>query len=571
MDGRMGRAKASKIALFSVLTLAALSIAAVLVLADTPFPGYFEVIPSCLSTLTCGQGENITVNGNGILNMLATPANGVADGLVTGVPVNVSWTTMLDNTTDYLMNASVYRANLTGHFLLNDNSTVSADHRVIVGPFEYSESLCPSVGCEIRLVVASCNSTDSVCINSSAVNSTFSIVVGPAIYQEATDALVRTGDLVNLSWRTRVSMNATVTWYSGSSANSTIANGHSAATGYFNATENVTFTIRDCVAAGYCEQKSFVVNVTYSAGSVTFNSTAGGSAVGASWSTHASSNSTIYFSANGGATSSSGDGLFQASHSGNLGSFSDGDSVTYYVRSCLAPNNCEITANSTLTIGSPPTTTTTAATTTVGGGGGGGGYYLTTTSIPIPAGASFKSGSVPAGAPVSFVLGGASSLAITTITFTHTSYAANATIVLTKLGAFSPEPPGVVYEYDNMTHYYIEDSKLVPPVKIDFRVAKSWIASSSIDASTIGLYRYSGGSWQAVPASSAGEDATYLYFTSQSPGMSVFAVTGQMRTAFWDLLSLIESYYSGDSSIDFWRVLDALTAYYSSGNGGGVA
>ncbi|MFH0961744.1 MAG: PGF-pre-PGF domain-containing protein [archaeon] len=567
MEKREMGIKIAAAGILAILLLVALP----LVLADTPFPGYFEVIPSCLSTLTCGQGPNITVNGTGIVNLLAAPANGAADGLVTGVPVNVTWETTTDGSSPYPMNSSVWRANSSGHFLLGSNATVSASHRVQIGPFEYSEAYCPSAGCEIRLVVSSCNATSGMCINSSADNSTFSIVVAPSLYNFSyLPASPKTGDLVTLSWNTYSAMNHSATWTGGSAANASYLTGHSVQAGYFNYSENPVFSIRSCSSGSQCELKNQQVNISLSTAGLALSSTSPSTAITASWTTHNSSNGTLFFSVNGGAVQNSTDGSFSTGHSAALGSFAAGDSITYYARSCLLPNNCETTANATATISATLTTTIPPATTTVstGGGGSGGFFGGTVTTIPavaIPAGSEYAYRALPAGLPASFAVNGTSQ-AIILVTFTHSQYVPNATIVLQRVLSFSgTRPPGAVYQYVNLTHYYVDESKLVLPVKIEFRVSKQWVADSNIDRATISLYRLSGGSWQALETVHSGEDAQYYYFKSNSPGLSLFAITGLSRTAFWDLINLIEVYYAGDPSVDFWKVLDALTAYYSSG------
>ena len=68
-------------------------------------------------------------------------------------------------------------------------------------------------------------------------------------------------------------------------------------------------------------------------------------------------------------------------------------------------------------------------------------------------------------------------------------------------------------------------------MKINFKVAKSWISENSIDVSTIVLSRYSGGVWNELPTTQTGEDDTYFYFEAISPGLSFFAITAQQVVA----------------------------------------
>jgi|GEM_PF-5609877 len=571
--GKMAR-KQGNSGLILILALLSLFIILSFGVSDTPFPGYFEINPSCIQSLTCGQGQNITVNGTGILNLLASPANGAADGLVTGVTVNVTWNTTTDGTAPYPLNSSVWKKNSTGTFLLGENSTVSGFHFVQIGPFAYSSTTCPSLGCEISLIVSSCNTTTSVCVNSSNENSTFSIVVASAVTNlTSSPASPRTGDPITLSWNTISPMNSTVSWMYGSSSNSTYSSAHSIVPGAFNYSEDPNFTIISCASGGLCETYVRQVSILKSASSVSFSSTAPSTNITASWTTHNNSNSTLFFSLNGGAVQNVTDSAFSSSHAVPLGSYSAGDSIVYYLRSCLDPNNCETTQNESITIAIPPTTTTISG----GGGGGGsggggssggfgGGFGTTTTSIPIPAGSEYTYKSLPAGLPASFPVNG-STQAITLVTFTYETYVPNATLVFTRIlsiGAISP-PPGTLYQYINLTHYNVEEGKVVPPATVEFKVSKQWMVDNGVDRATIALYRRSGNSWTALETAYSGEDSLYYYFRSSSPGLSLFAITGLPRTAFWDLISLIEAYYAGDPSVDFWKVLDALTAYYASG------
>ncbi len=563
-------AREQKDSLLSLLFLATIFIFSIFSpgSSDNPFPGYFEINPSCIQSLTCGQGQNITVNGTGISNLLASPANGAADGLVTGVAVNVTWNTTTDGTVPYPLNSSVWKKNATGTFLLGENSTVSGFHFVQIGPFAYSSTTCPSLGCEISLIVSNCNTTTSVCVNSSNENPTFSIVVASAVTNlTSSPASPRTGDPITLSWNTISPMNSTVSWMYGSSQNSTYSNTHSIVPGAFNYSEDPNFTIISCASGGLCETYVRQVAILRSSSSVSFSSTAPSTNITASWTTHNISNSTLFFSLNGGAIQNSTDSLFSTAHAVSLGSYSAGDSIVYYLRSCLDPNNCETTQNASITIAVPTTTISTGGSPSNGGSTGGLSRGVgTTTSIPIPAGSEYNYKSLPAGLPASFPVNG-STQAITLVTFTYRTYVPNVTLVFTRvasIGSLSP-PPGTLYQYINLTHYNVEEEKIIPPATIEFKVSKQWMIDNGVDRATIALYRHSGGAWTALETAYSGEDSLYYYFRSSSPGLSLFAITGLPRTAFWDLISLIEAYYAGDPSVDFWKVLDALTAYYASG------
>jgi len=67
--------------------------------------------------------------------------------------------------------------------------------------------------------------------------------------------------------------------------------------------------------------------------------------------------------------------------------------------------------------------------------------------------------------------------------------------------------------------------------KVEFKVAKSWIAADNIDEATVKLNRYdeSGGEWKALPTHKTGEDDDFVYFEAQTPEFSMFAVTGEKK------------------------------------------
>ncbi len=104
--------------------------------------------------------------------------------------------------------------------------------------------------------------------------------------------------------------------------------------------------------------------------------------------------------------------------------------------------------------------------------------------------------------------------------------------------AISPD----VYQYFKFVVENITDAQ-IENVIIEFEVEKSWISEHSIDEENITFGRLEnelvevslpGGepitqemSVVALPTSRLGEDATHIYFTSTSPSLSYFAITGE--------------------------------------------
>ena len=67
--------------------------------------------------------------------------------------------------------------------------------------------------------------------------------------------------------------------------------------------------------------------------------------------------------------------------------------------------------------------------------------------------------------------------------------------------------------------------------KVEFKVAKSWIAADNIDEATVTLSRYdeSGGEWKALPTHKTGKDNATVYFEAETLGFSLFGVTGEKK------------------------------------------
>jgi PGF-pre-PGF domain-containing protein len=91
--------------------------------------------------------------------------------------------------------------------------------------------------------------------------------------------------------------------------------------------------------------------------------------------------------------------------------------------------------------------------------------------------------------------------------------------------------PGAIYRYLEIVKENITDND-ISSVTITFRVEKAWIAAQGINENTITLKRYNSenGGWISLPTAKVSEDATYVYFSATSPGLSYFAVSGTAMT-----------------------------------------
>jgi PGF-pre-PGF domain-containing protein len=98
-------------------------------------------------------------------------------------------------------------------------------------------------------------------------------------------------------------------------------------------------------------------------------------------------------------------------------------------------------------------------------------------------------------------------------------------------GEIAIAAPGAIYRYLEVVKENITDND-IGSVTITFKVEKSWIEGENIDENTITLKRYNpeNGGWVSLPTAKVSEDATYVYFSATSPGLSYFAVSGTAMT-----------------------------------------
>jgi len=90
-------------------------------------------------------------------------------------------------------------------------------------------------------------------------------------------------------------------------------------------------------------------------------------------------------------------------------------------------------------------------------------------------------------------------------------------------------PPDTVYQNLNIwlgNTGWSNSDNIADPV-INFEVEKSWVSANNIDISTIKMYRYDSGKWEALDTSLEGQDSVHLYLVAKTPGgFSPFAVIG---------------------------------------------
>lgn len=125
-------------------------------------------------------------------------------------------------------------------------------------------------------------------------------------------------------------------------------------------------------------------------------------------------------------------------------------------------------------------------------------------------------------------------IAITQIAINVKNSVNNIQITVTKLdnkpASITQEVSGKVYHYIQIDKVNVTDAD-VNKTTIKFKVEKSWISNNGIDESKVALHRYAGNAWNKLTTAKTGDDSEYVYYESVSPGLSVFAVSGEVKVA----------------------------------------
>ncbi len=87
-------------------------------------------------------------------------------------------------------------------------------------------------------------------------------------------------------------------------------------------------------------------------------------------------------------------------------------------------------------------------------------------------------------------------------------------------------PTGITYVYIEIKVEETKGAKIEG--KVEFKVARSWIAANNIDEATIRLNRYDK-EWKALPTYKVGEEDATIYFEAETPEFSLFAITGEKK------------------------------------------
>ncbi len=166
------------------------------------------------------------------------------------------------------------------------------------------------------------------------------------------------------------------------------------------------------------------------------------------------------------------------------------------------------------------TTTTTTTTTTLGGFGGGSVHYHKETKIWDK---------ITPGRVVIMKITD-KEICFKQIQVSVNNQVNNVKITVTKLAgkpaSVVHEVSGKVYKYMEINTQNLEDDN-IESAKIRFEINKAWINSNNIDKDTIVLNRYKNG-WEKLKTRLVGQDSDYYTYEADTPGFSVFAVTGEV-------------------------------------------
>lgn len=126
---------------------------------------------------------------------------------------------------------------------------------------------------------------------------------------------------------------------------------------------------------------------------------------------------------------------------------------------------------------------------------------------------------------------------LTKILFTAAKALTSAQITVAKLDSapasisapVSAEPAVKVYKYIEISHNIAEPE--IAAATIQFDIDKSWLNANNIDPAKVVLNRYSSDKWAKLITSKTAETSDKVSYSAATPGFSVFAISGEVKTA----------------------------------------
>ena len=160
-----------------------------------------------------------------------------------------------------------------------------------------------------------------------------------------------------------------------------------------------------------------------------------------------------------------------------------------------------------------------------GGGGGGGGAG----GGVIPTGAETSESQlwsiIPSGSSVSLTIDN-EDIAITRVDINNIGYDltnAEVTVIALMENPVAEEPSENVYQYISIDKKNIADSA-IGSIEIGFRIPKSWLTDNNLAREDIALFRYDNDNWNELSVEIIEEDAAYINYGANIPGLSYFVI-----------------------------------------------
>lgn len=99
------------------------------------------------------------------------------------------------------------------------------------------------------------------------------------------------------------------------------------------------------------------------------------------------------------------------------------------------------------------------------------------------------------------------------------------------------KPASVTQEITGKVYHYIEVKTNVTDIDtkvnqsaIRFEVSKTWLTENNIDDTKVSLNRYENNAWNKLTTTKMSDDGTNVLYEAISPGLSVFAISGEVKT-----------------------------------------
>ena len=202
-----------------------------------------------------------------------------------------------------------------------------------------------------------------------------------------------------------------------------------------------------------------------------------------------------------------------------------------------SPGGTDTEAGST-TISSSSGTSNTGSGSGSGGSSGGGGLPSAAapegTTVSTSEGVSLiKLPSVSAGQSAGINIDKPEETSIRRIAFTVSKDLANISIEIRALQSTGKEAPaGKTQRYIEIILSNISDADITA-AQITFEAPKKWLSDNGFAASDVALMRYASG-WTKLPTSESGSTEEYVYYTAETPGFSLFAISAVKQAAASD-------------------------------------